>query len=136
MLLQGKRYGKAKFEALQLLAEHWQEMEMPDYTSMSSKDTLATLLKINGFGEATILTFLVKALARVDVLVESDGLVQKWLDRNKGVPKDSNDNPRNVQAMRNRHAATALWKPWRSVCCLLIWSDEEDSHAGMATVLG
>ena len=129
LLLVGKFQGQKKFDALQSLAEHWQEM--PDYNSMSSKDALATLSKINGFGEATILTFLVKALARVDVLVESDGLVKAWLDQHKGVSKDGT----NAQAMHERLLATVNWKPWRSVGCLLIWSENEDSHAG-ATVLG
>lgn len=130
LLLVGKFQGQQKFDALQSLAEHWQEM--PDYNSMSSKDALATLSKINGFGEATILTFLVKALARVDVLVESDGLVKAWLDRQKGVSKDGT----NAQAMHERLLATVNWKPWRSIGCLLIWSEKEDSHAGLATVLG
>ena len=129
-LLDRKYLGKPKFDALQALAVHWRDM--PDYSATPSRDVVATLTSVRGFGEATVLTFLVKALARVDVLVESDCLVRAWLDRRKGVSKDG----ANAQAMRDRLAATAVWKPWRSVGCLLIWSDEEDSCAGVATVLG
>lgn len=130
-LLASKFQGAAKYDALQELAKFWQAQKDPDFGTVSSKSALGTLTKIKGFGEATVLTFLVKACARVDVLVESDGLIKAWLDKHKGVSKDGTD----AKAMHQRLAATNAWQPWRSVACLLIWSEKAEAHPGVASVL-
>ena len=64
------------------------------------------------------------------VLAEGDGLVLKWL-LSQGVGKDESD----VQARHARLAATASWRPWCSVGCLLIWNAKAKSNTGVASVL-
>ena len=131
-LLAPKRFGTSKHEALQALATHWTDtMPMPDYAGVSSTKVLESISRIKGFGDATALTFLVKALARPDVLVESDGLVKTWLHEHKGVDKDKDNN----ESKSARLEATAAWKPWRSVGYLLICSAKPGARPGVASVL-
>ena len=113
-LLKPKYLGASKLEALLELARHW-VLRKPDFASVASAEVLNSLLKIKGIGHATALTFLVKALARPDVLVESDGLVRSWLHEHNGIEKRDTNEFKSA-----RLQAAAAWKPWRSVAYLLI----------------
>ena len=132
-LILPKRRGQSKHDALQELAKYWVDAT-PDFAAVASSEVRSSLLKIKGIGDATVLTFLVKALARPDVLVESDGLMRKWLKSKKHIADGDKNELKSARVQ-----AAAAWKPWRSVAYLLICeakNKEAKNKPGASTRVG
>ena len=105
-----------KVETILELARRHIDGEYANLASLTDTALIGSSIKdVKGVGDVALRTLLVR-MARPDVLVAGDGLVNAWLNKEHGISKEKTD----AATERARLDATEHWRPWRSVGYLLI----------------
>jgi DNA-3-methyladenine glycosylase II len=122
-LIRSAGLSRAKVAYLRDLAEHVEdgELDLEALPELDDQEVSAQLTAIKGLGQWTVDMFLIFHLGRPDVLPVGDLGIRRAVQL--GYALEELPTPRELEAIAE------LWRPYRSLACLYLWSSLDNAPA-------